>query len=130
MYRPINTINEIIAYDKEFIPLANVTTLLAKLEKTSSAMPILSSVMTEIFAILLPAKIPSFTLLRLLLVTDNASRCSSPWLFSCICVVNLEAVGAPIILASTAEGSSIKLLWYKLCFVVYNLWLFNFVLES
>ena len=72
MYRPINTINEINAYDNEFIPLANVTTLLARLEMTSSAKPILSSVMTEIFVILLPAKTPSFTLLRLLLVTDNA----------------------------------------------------------
>src|SRR5919108_2424834 len=109
MYSTTNKLNEVIACDNKFIPPANVDALPTTSDVRSSVIPTPISVMIEIFATSLPAKMPSsFVFLFILVESDNASYCCCNSSLSCI--TYLEAVGAPITLASTAQGSSIK--WF------------------
>ena len=59
--KPRRTIKEIIASDMESIPSAVATTLPLRNPVISSTIPIPISVITENFAILCPANIPSST---------------------------------------------------------------------
>ena len=61
---PSSTINDIMASDTESIPSAVATTLPLRYPVTISTIPIAKRVTTDIFAILLPAIIPSLTRLE------------------------------------------------------------------